>query len=233
MFGPFRADPGRRRAPRRPTAADRFAAARSGAAAVEFALIIPFMAVLLCSGWEVNHFAKAVRQLTNASTTVATMIAQNTTGTVNDTDLLFFRDAIMIAYPDVLVNAFAAGKPWSSDIQVTISSVAFTAASGCTSNCTYQAKVAWSGGANPRPCSVALASASDGATPSPTTLPADTFGPGSLIVVDLKYQYRPSIGGTVLGSPTLARSFYIQPRYVTTIAYSPNGTKFATQCPST
>ena len=210
-----------------------FAASRRGVAAIEFAFVAPVLIALLCGGFELTRYIKAVRQLTAASTAVAGMIAQNTSGSVNDTDLLFFRDAIMIAYPDVLADAAALNMTWTNDIKVTMSSVNFSQTdSNCKSNCTYQAKVAWSGGSNKRPCSTLLASASDGAQPTTTTLPSDTFGPGTLIVVDLVYAYRPIVAAQLLRPLTLSRSFYIQPRYVSSIAYSPNGTNFASTCAS-
>lgn len=210
-----------------------FAASHSGVAVVEFAIIVPMLILFLCVGFELSRYIKSVRQITVATSTVAGMIAQNTSGTVNDTDLLFFRDAVMIAYPDVLANAYSANKTWLQDIQITMSSVGFTTTpSGCSSSCTYKAKVSWSGGSNPRPCSVYMTSAPDDATPSTTTLPADVFGPGSLIAVDLKYVYRPIVGATLLGPLSVTRSFYIQPRYVSSVAYSSNGSNFATNCPS-
>ena len=210
-----------------------FAAAQGGTGAVEFAFTAPILIVLLCCGFEVTRYIKAVRQLTAASTAVAGMIAQNTSGTLNDTDLLFFRDAIMIAYPDVLANAAAAKKTWTDDIQVTMSSINFSQTnSSCKSDCTYQAKVAWSGGSNARPCSTLLVSAPDNAQPTTTTLPSDTFGPGTLIVVDIAYKYRPIVAAQLFQPVTLSRSFYVQPRYVQSVAYSPNGTNYATTCAS-
>jgi Flp pilus assembly protein TadG len=210
-----------------------FAAAREGAGAVEFAFVAPVLIALLCGGFELTRYIKAVRQLTAASTAVAGMIAQNTSGSVNDTDLLFFRDAIMIAYPDVLADAAAQKLTWTNDIKVTMSSINFSQTDpNCKSNCTYQAKVAWSGGSNKRPCSTLLAPTSDTAQPSTTTLPSDTFGPGTLIVVDISFNYRPIVATQLLQPLPLSRSFYIQPRYVSSIAYSPNGTNFASTCPT-
>ena len=208
-----------------------FASARDGVAAIEFAFTAPILIALLFGGFELTRYIKAVRQLTAASTAVAGMIAQNTSGSVNDTDLLFFRDAIMIAYPDVLADAAAQNIAWTDDIRVTMSSINFSQTdSNCKSNCTYQAKVGWSGGSNKRPCSTLLASASDGAQPTTTTLPTDTFGPGTLIVVDIVYKYRPIVATQLLQPLPLTRSFFIQPRYVSSIAYSPNGTNFAPTC---
>ena len=209
-----------------------FAFARKGAGAVEFALATPILIALLCGGFELTRYIRANRQLTAASTAVAGMIAQNTSGSVNDTDLLFFRDAVMIAYPDVLGDAAALKVPWTSDIQVTMSSIGFSQTDPtCKSGCTYQARVLWSGGSNARPCLTTLTSAADDAPPTKTTLPTDTFGPGTLIVVDIAYNYRPIVATQIFKPLTLSRSFYIQPRYVSSIAYSPNGTNFASNCP--
>jgi hypothetical protein len=62
----------------------------------------------------------------------------------------------------------------------------------------------WNSAPNKRTCGVLLTSVPDTAAPSKTTLPADVFGPGSLIVVDIVYNYTPIFGSTftkLFGSP--------------------------------
>ena len=190
-------------------------------------MVAPFLITLYLGGFEISRYIKTMRKVTYVANSVAQMLAQNTTGTVTDTDLHFFVDSAMVTFPDVLSNSYAAGIPWYQDIQTSMSSVAFTPTkTGCTSNCTYKAKVVWNSGPNPRSCTAALTSVSNTAAPTTSTLPADTFGPGSLIVVDVVYTYRPVVATKLFGNLRIARSVYIQPRYVGEVDYDDDsGTK--------
>ena len=71
----------------------------------------------------------------------------------------------------------------------------------------------------------------DSARPSPTTLPTDTYGPGSVIVVDIDYTYLPLVANRFLSGIQIKRSFYIQPRYVSVVTYQPDDGGMATSCP--
>jgi hypothetical protein len=131
----------------------------------------------------------------------------------------------MVIFPQMLQDAARKGISWKNDISISIAGVLFTGKpAGCTpSNCSsYDANVVWNSGPNKRTCGVLLTPAPDTATPSPTTLPTDVFGPGSLIVVDIVYNYAPIFGSVftkLFGSPLfgtipIARSAYLAPRYV-------------------
>ena len=62
-----------------------------------------------------------------------------------------------------------------------------------------------------------------------TTLPSDTYGPASLLVVDISFTFRPLFairslpGLAALNNITINRSFYTSPRYVTTVGYTSIG----------
>lgn len=56
--------------------------------------------------------------------------------------------------------------------------------------------------------------------PSKTTLPADVFGPGSIIIVDVVFNYTPIFGLGLFGTIPIARSAYLSPRYVPLIKYA-------------
>ncbi len=186
---------------------------------LEFTLIAPFLIALLFGSYELTRFINTTRQISNLSNSIAQLFAQNTSGTITDTDLHFAIDSTMVTFPNVLGDAHQQGIYWWQDIHVTMSSVAFSpTVAGCTSNCTYNAKVMWTTGS--RPCSTNLTPVSDTATPSPSTLPTDAFGPGSIIVVDVVYSYRPIVANNLLGTKTITRSTFIQPRYVSSVKYS-------------
>ena len=96
-----------------------------------------------------------------------------------------------------------------------MASVLFTPnPSTCTSNCSYIANVVWNSGPNKRTCGVPLTAVPDTSVPSKTTLPTDVFGPGSLLVVDIVFNYTPIFGLGLFGTISIARSAYLAPRYV-------------------
>ena len=208
--------------------ASRFARADRGVALLEFTLITPFLIALLFGSYELTRYINTTRQITNLSDSVAQLFAQNTTGTINDTDLHFAIDSTMVTFPNVLGDAHKQGIYWWQDIYVSMSSVLFSpTVAGCTSNCTYNAKVMWTTGS--RPCSTNLTPVADTAPPSLTTLPTDAFGAGSMIVVDVVYFYKPIVATNLLGIKSISRSTYIQPRYVSSVKYA--GGSMGTACP--
>ncbi|MBE7159080.1 MAG: pilus assembly protein, partial [Rhodospirillales bacterium] len=176
------------------------ARAQDGLAAVEFGLILPVMVTMLAGlydtsyafiAWQrVNLAANAIDQI--ATTAAANAIATNT---LTQAQAIAASTAAHAYLPGILTGAV-------SDFGVTISSVAMTpTVSGCTSNCTYTAHVAWSGtyagtAGQQRSCDAqagqsALTRVPDSSPASATTLPADVYSAAPLLVVDVKYTYRP------------------------------------------
>lgn len=191
---------------------------------------MPFLIALLFGSFELTRYINTSRQITNLADSVAQLFAQNTSGSITDTDLHFAIDSTMVTFPNVLGDAHKRGLFWYQDIYVAMSSVLFSpTVAGCTSNCTYNAKLMWTTGS--RPCSTNLTPAADTAAPSLTTLPMDAFGPGSMIVVDIVYNYRPIVATNLLGVKTITRSTYLQPRYVTSVKYVTSGGGMGTACP--
>ena len=209
--------------------ATRFVRSNRGVAMLEFTLVTPFLIALMFGSFELTRYINTTRQITNLADSVAQLFAQNTTGSINDTDLHFAIDSTMVTFPNVLGDAHKQGIYWWQDITVAMSSVLFSpTVAGCTSNCTYNAKVMWTTGS--RPCSTNLTPAADTAAPSSTTLPTDAFGPGSMIVVDVVYNYRPIVATSLFSVKTVSRSTYIQPRYVSSVKYVAGG-GMGTACP--
>ena len=211
----------------------RFWRSKRGVAALEFALVAPFLITLLLGGFEITRYIKTVRHINFVSSTIGQFFSQNTTGTITDDDMHFAIDSTMIIFPDSLANAARKGLYWWQDISLAMSSVAFTpTVPGCASNCTYNATLMWTSFAGTsRPCSTPLLPVSDTATPSPTTLPADVYGPGTLIVIDVVYNYTPMVATQLFGTMKITRSFYVQPRYVSTIAYTHTANAMGVKCP--
>jgi TadE-like protein len=199
--------------------------ARQAIAAVEFALLLPLLIMLMLGSVEVARVIIAARNVTAVATTASEMLSQET-GTVDYVNLHFATDSTMVIFPQILQDAAQKGISWKNDISVSIAGVCFSPNGStdctlpCTSNCT--ANVVWNSGPNKRTCGVPLTSAPDTAAPSTTTLPADVFGEGSLIVVDIVYNYTPIFASTftalfghpLFGTIPIARSAYLAPRYV-------------------
>ncbi len=192
--------------------------------AIEFAIWAPVMCLLFLGSVDLTRYAMATGRLSDVADTIGQMLSVNDAGTVTYIDLQFYHDSAMVIYPQVLADAAQQQMAWSNDLQITLSSITFTATpSGCTTNCTYVPKLLWTSGSNKRSCTVAMTSASDSALPSSSTLPADTFGPTSLLVVDIAYTYRSFLSGALFHNMTIKRSYYTTPRYVTTVNYTTVG----------
>ena len=84
----------------------------------------------------------------------------------------------MLEFPLVLSDSYSLSESWAADISISMAGISFSpTVVGCTSACTYVAKVVWTGGHKARACGSVQISASDGTTPSPSALPQDLFDP--------------------------------------------------------
>lgn len=210
-----------------------------GVSAVEFAFVAPALLVLLVAGFDCGRLVYASAKAESVANQIAQMMAQTPKaalpvvpatvgdGVVASSDILGFYNAAPFIYPDVINQAAAQGVAWDQVLKLDLANVAFTAKpAGCKSNCTYVPKVAWNYGdsAYLRACGSTITGVSDTSATNPGTLPTDSFGPNSLLVVDVHYAWTPTFGAGFLGGVTLARSIYLNPRYVPNVeATSGNG----------
>ena len=118
----------------------------------------------------------------------------------------------------------------------TITHAAFsTTVAGCTANCAYKADVAWLWGRGTsvpnmtRRCGP-LTAAPAGAAPSGATLPASMFGPGSIIVVELSFDYYPIFGSSFIAPIQMFKQAFAFPRFSSTWLNA-SLAKFTTICP--
>ncbi len=183
------------------------------------------MITLLLCGVDTSRYALATRRLDQVAANVGQMVSVNTTATMTAADLQFYEDGTMVVFPLVLQDSSQIGTTWQADMPITVSSVKFAVSNGKT-----VATVAWSAGPNKRACNTPLTSVPDTAAPSPTTLAQDAFGTGTIIVVDVGFTFRPTIATRMLPSIAVARSFYVQPRYVPAIAFGGNAGSTVNQC---
>jgi Flp pilus assembly protein TadG len=198
---------------------------RRGVSAIEFAFGAPFLVALTLVGTDTTRYAMAVRRIESVASTIGQMVAVSATGQIAPADLQFYEDSTMVIFPQVLQDSAQQRLAWSNDISLTVSSIGFTNVSG-----SYVGKTQWSTGPRLRACLTPMQSVADTAAPSPTTLPRGVFGPGSLIVVDVSFAFRPTIATAFMRTLTIARSFYVQPRYVQAISYTGSASTTVNQC---
>jgi Flp pilus assembly protein TadG len=165
-----------------------------GVAAVEFALILPFMVVLLFGSIEVTQAISASRKLIMSTRTAGDLSSQVTT--LDDTDYASIYSAVAAVY--------APFDPTKGTMVV----------SGITVSTTGIATVSWSASAyrNPRACS------------STVTLPANlmpTLGTTAFIVwAEGTFNYTPTLGYVISGSLALTEQLFMRPRVGSVVTYS-------------
>jgi Flp pilus assembly protein TadG len=152
-------------------------------AAVEFAVILPFMLLLLIGGVDIGNRLAIGVKVSKTAHTIADLITQNTTITDTQMSQMLCASAQVVA-PYSMVNGV-----------MTISEVS-TDSSGA-------ATVTWSDSLNGTPHPVG----------QPMTLPTPLAGTKniSLILGEMSYKYTPTMGYTLAGT-VLADSYYLYPR---------------------
>ncbi len=173
----------------------RFARDKRGVSAVEFAIILPFMAILYLGGTAVTQGIIIKRKVVLVTHTVGDLVARDNNITNAEVTAIF--DA---------AKAVFAPYGWSTLLKVKVSSINIDAAGA--------AKVGWG---------EALQDTAR-APNSSVTLPAGLNAPNtSIIWTEVSYVYTPPVGGTFTGGAlTLTDQLYIRPRLVTTVTRSAN-----------
>lgn len=156
---------------------------RGGMAAVEFALILPFMLTIYIGGVEIGDGFAINTKVTEVAHSVADLASQYVT--IDNSDI-----------SNILGASSSIIAPYStSNIVVTVSEV--------TTNASGAATVTWSDSLNGTARTVGQA----------ITLPASLRQPNiSLILGEVSYSYTPNLGYTITGTITLSDSFYLYPR---------------------
>jgi Flp pilus assembly protein TadG len=213
----------------------RFIYDKRATSAVEFALVLPFLVTLLLGSFELQRLLRHERRLTLAANTVAQMLAQRQLG--DESPLESDRNSIIQVVPE-LTAAFGS-RIWDN-LAHQITLVAFRpTVAGCTQSCTYSAHVAqvWPTSAPGLTVSFAdmrrqcgeLTRSAAGSAPSRTTLPVP-FGPGALIVVDLRLAFTPMIGSAWLPPALLTRQGFASPRFARSDFRFPKGQSNVLTC---
>jgi Flp pilus assembly protein TadG len=158
-------------------------------AAIEFAIVLPFMLLLMIGGVELGNGMAISVKVTETTHTVADLVSQNKCLTSAQVNAFLQASARVIA-------------PYSVNYAVVTVSEVTTTGSGGT------ATVTWSQSYNGTPRtqgqSVTLPS-------SLASAPANI----GLILGEVTYAYAPNLGYTIAGTVTLSDSYYLYPRQST------------------
>lgn len=167
----------------------RFPAAESGIAAVEFALLLPFMALLYLGGFEVMQEIAIKRQVALTASTVASIVTQYSSISQSQT------------MPGILAASSAVLTPYSAaKAVVTVTCITINSAGTAT--------VAWSQSLNGTGRTVG----------STISLPSALDVPNTTVILgETTYSYTPVIDFMHLGTMSLYSSVYMLPRQPGTI----------------
>lgn len=228
----------------------RFRAEEEGLAAVEFAVALPVLLLILLAGTQLTLYVDATRKVDLIAQSISQMISQSmppdnkSVALVDASDLHFSFDSALVLFPYLLRDSARQGVAWWEDISINYASIAFkpksaSCADSLDMSACYTANVVWTstgtaqpqGGPNFRPCGVEQQPADDAAAPSRATLPRSVYGPSSLLVIDVVFTFKPTFGSGLVSPVRIARSAYVQPRYASLINYdTANNTGIATKC---
>jgi len=187
--------------------ARKFSTDADAVAATEFAIVVPFMLVLLVGGVELGDGLAINVKVSATAHSVADMVTQNTSlSTASMQNILTGATAIIAPYP---VN--------NSQLLVTVSEV--------SSNSSGALTLQWSQSYNGATFGPGRPSLGTSANYAPLSLPSSLNGTAgnvnnpnnqndqvSFIVSEVSYAYTPNLGYTISGTVNLADSDWVFPR---------------------
>jgi Flp pilus assembly protein TadG len=169
---------------------ERFRRDGRGIAAIEFALILPFMAILYFGAIEVSLLISADRKVTETASALADLVSR--TDTINTAEMS---------------NVFDASR--ALFVPYDVSTVQMRVTSLVEKN--GVAKVDWSKGRNIDP-----RNAGDNVTLDPGVLPTN----GSVIMAEITYNYQTALGFFLKDGMVLHETFFLRPRMSDTVVWS-------------
>jgi len=185
----------------------RFAASTHGLAAIEFAMVLPVMLILLLASYDAGNGIALYMKVRSATYTLAAITNQYTTIQATDMDSIVGATSVVLApYP-------------SAPVVVTISQIKISSASKAT--------VSWSYSLN----GTALTQTASWTPPS-SLFTNNSCGsyPCYLILGQVSYTFTPSFGFFAKGGISLSDSIYVAPRSSLCILYPPENVTTTSQC---
>jgi len=162
-------------------------------AAVEFAIVVPFMLLLYVGGVELGNGLAIAVKVSKTAHTVADLVSRNACVTDSALGTMLGASAATIA-------------PYSSAVAMIRVSEVSTDSSG-------NATVTWSKALNGSPLTAG----------QPMTLPGELGTPSppniSLILGEVTYSYTPNLGYTIAGTVPIMESYYLYPRVSSSVVY--------------
>lgn len=206
-----------------------FGRATSGLAAVEFAIILPFLILLMVGGFEVSRYLHLHFRVTQTAGNVGLMLSQYDR-VLQPVDIETVRNSAPLVLPEARMNRSVEYTSWSDRMAIDIASVEIRA----VGNRKFEAKPVWTTAGSRRSCQILqpLNSAKDNYDPA--RLPKALLnGAGSVIVVDVIYKFEPIITSSrfKIKMMNIERSVYIEPRLVNIIRYDDSDKSVASNCP--
>lgn len=197
---------------------------RRALAGLEFAIVAPFLVMVLLGMVDLSRAIIMARRLMVAADETATIASTEAVQVANLNSLTPYQAYAATTVPFAIFPTWLASQSSvNNSFSITLSEVNFTATSKtCTTSCSYTANVSWSV-ANPsgqtrlRSCGQ-LVSVPNTSPSSLTTLPAGAFGATSVIVADVSQVFVPLFTAVFLGNVTLQRTAYVSPRVNNAVA---------------
>lgn len=162
-------------------------------AAVEFAIVVPFMLLLYVGGVELGNGMAISVKVSETAHSVADLVSRN--ACVTDSSL-----------STMLGASTATIAPYSAANTTVIVSEISTDSNG-------KATVTWSKALNgtPRPVAQPVTLPTALGTPSPSNI--------SLLLGEVTYQYTPNLGYAISGTIPISESYYLYPRVSSVVQY--------------
>ncbi len=184
-----------------------FLTSTDGSSLIEFALICPILLTLLVGSNEITRWIRANQHMEDYATMVASDIS-GSSAAVSPFTLAEMIERIGLVAPELVDPTRSAWIESSDYLSVTISMAMMTRPAGftCTTNCTYDVKMAWSFGDNKRNCSVT------GGGPLPNRPLPNGLNkqPGSAVIVDVvsKYKFVFGLNTSIATAPLLSTTVW-------------------------
>jgi Flp pilus assembly protein TadG len=183
----------------------KFSADVDAVAATEFALVVPFMLVLLVGGVELADGMAINVKVSATAHSIADMVSQNTSlSTASMQNILAGATAIIAPYP-------VSGSSGSPILSVTVSEVSSDASGNLTLQWSQSYNGTTFGSGRSNLTGLTVPSSLNG-TVGNASNPNNQNDQVSFIVGEVSYAYTPALGFTISGTVNLQDAYWLFPR---------------------